>query len=92
MCVARVSGRQAKPNGHSGNKRFRRTKVSKAIKSVEDKTKLQRDLNSIYKWAEECRMEFNGNKFEQITHGETVGVEYGAYINLEGRERDRRDG
>ena len=51
------------------------TKVSKAIKSVEDKTELRRDLNAIYKWAEECQMEFNGNKFEQMMHGEMVGVE-----------------
>ena len=62
------------------------TKVSKAIKSVEDKTELQRDLNVIYKWAEECRTEFNGNKFEQMMQREMVGVEYIAYITSEGKE------
>ena len=52
------------------------------LMSIEKKkTELQRDSNAIYKWAEECRMEFNGNKFEQMRHGKT------AYITSEGKDR-----
>ena len=45
------------------------TKVSKKIKDDEDKSKMQEDLSSIYKWAEDNAMKFNDTKFEQLNYG-----------------------
>ena len=55
------------------------TRSSIKIKTEEDKKALQKDLESIYKWAKENLMEFNENKFEQMSHGETIGVEVEPY-------------
>ena len=47
----------------------------------EDKKQMQEDLEVIYKWAEENKMKFNANKFEQIVHGKRENVDvyiYGA--------------
>ena len=44
------------------------TRVSKKIICNEDKNLMQEDLKSIYKWANDNKMEFNVGKFEQIVH------------------------
>ena len=45
------------------------TRVSKKIQDEEDKSKMQEDLCSIYKWAEDNAMKFNDTKFEQLNYG-----------------------
>merc|ERR1711972_584068 len=45
------------------------TRVNKKVICNEDKEQMQEDLEIIYKWAEENKMKFNANKFEQIAHG-----------------------
>ena len=62
------------------------TKVRRMIKSLEERVALQRDLDVIYKWAEESRMKFNDNKFEQMSHGETRGLVPEAYLTPGGSE------
>lgn len=42
------------------------TRVCKGINNVDDATKLQIDLNSIYQWAEDNKMMFNDSKFELL--------------------------
>ena len=56
------------------------------IKSLEERVALQRDLDVIYKWAEESRMRFNDNKFEQMSHGEKKGLVPEAYLTPGGSE------
>ena len=60
------------------------TRVSMRIRNEEDKIKMQKDLEEIYRWANNNMMEFNINKFEQISHGETVGLEVQPYKNPAG--------
>ena len=55
------------------------TRTSLKIKTQEDKIVLQKDLDSIYQWASENSMQFNENKFEQMTHGEILGVNVESY-------------
>ena len=62
------------------------TRVSKQIRNEEDKLKMQEDLEEIYKWANNNMMEFNINKFEQISHGETAGLEIQPYKNPAGED------
>ena len=52
------------------------TRVSRSIVSQQDREIMQSDLNKIYKWAEDNRMMFNANKFEQMNYGKTEGEEY----------------
>ena len=40
---------------------------------------MQEDLEVIYKWAEENKMKFNANKFEQIAHGKKENAEVEPY-------------
>ena len=47
---------------------------------------LQQDLNNIYKWADENLMEFNENKFEQMSHGATQNVKAGVYYTKSGKK------
>ena len=47
---------------------------------------LQRDLDIVYKWADENLMEFNENKFEQMSHGETKNTNAGIYKTKSGSE------
>lgn len=44
-------------------------KISVKIKTEEDIELLQQDFNKVYEWADENLMEFNKNKFKQISHG-----------------------
>ena len=62
------------------------TRTSKKIEKEEDIILMQKDLESIYEWAEKNLMKFNTDKFEQITHGETAGVQIEPYKNPEGDE------
>ena len=45
---------------------------------------MQEDLESIYKWAKDNKMEFNVNKFEQIIHGNIINVEVEPYKSPSG--------
>ena len=42
------------------------TRASRGIKSLLDPAQLQKDIETIYEWAKEVNMEFNGDKFECI--------------------------
>ena len=55
------------------------TKVSSKIKSEADKVLLQEDLQRIYEWANANLMEFNENKFEQMSHGDTTNISVEPY-------------
>ena len=67
------------------------TRVNKKIKSNEDKKLMQEDLESIYKWAKNNKMEFNVNKFEQIIHGNIQNVEIEPYRSPTGEEITIKD-
>ena len=62
------------------------TKVSAKIRTYEDTLLLQQDLDRIYKWADENLMEFNENKFEQMSHGTTTNVVDVVYRTKSGEE------
>ena len=57
------------------------TRVSKKIQDEEDKSKMQEDLCSIYKWAEDNAMKFNDTKFEQLNYGILNNVPIEPYKN-----------
>ena len=57
------------------------TKVSNRIKTERDKKRMQEDLNTVYKWAQDNSMTFNCNKFEQLSYGEVNGVTTLPYKN-----------
>ena len=42
------------------------TRASRGIKDPADSAQLQKDIETIYKWARVVNMEFNGDKFECI--------------------------
>ena len=42
------------------------TRASRGMKTSSDPVQLQRDIETIYKWASDVNMEFNGDKFECI--------------------------
>ena len=50
---------------------------------------LQKALDAIYKWARENKIKFNEMKFEQMTHGERVGVIIEPYKTVSGEETSR---
>ena len=60
------------------------TRVSKAITNKKDKEILQRALEKIYKWVSDNKIQFNAEKFEQISHGKLDLVEIGNYKGPEG--------
>ena len=59
------------------------TRVSAKIRTKEDMELLQRDLDTIYSWAEENIMEFNEGKFERMSHGKAGDIEEGTHIELD---------
>ena len=61
------------------------TKISAKIKTEEDIEKLQHDLEKVYNWAGENLMEFNENRFENMSHGHAENVE-GKYKTNSGKE------
>ena len=65
------------------------TRVGKGIKTANDASQLQSELQSVYRWAHDNNMEFNGLKFQTLKYGrdddikesyEYVNSEYSAYI------------
>ena len=60
------------------------TRVSKAVNSDEDRELMQSDLEEIYKWAKNNKMEFNATKFEQIVHGNVKDIEVKSYKDSSG--------
>ena len=62
------------------------TKVSAKIRTHHDIELLQKDLDRIYKWADDNHMEFNERKFEKMSHGDTDGVVAGIYKTQTGEE------
>ena len=63
------------------------TKVSAKIKNEGDTEILQRDLDEIYKWADENCMEFNENKFEMMSNGNNDVNEPGNYKTKSGEKK-----
>lgn len=57
------------------------TRLLKVVKNDNDARHMQRDLNSVYEWADTNNMEFNGTKFELLSYvpGQLPIVE-GAYV------------
>ena len=47
------------------------TKVAQAIRNPADAALLQRDLDAIYKWAEDNNMKFNASKFQALHYQPT---------------------
>ena len=62
------------------------TRVRMKIKNEGDREKLQRDLQRIYEWAEKNCMEFNGDKFEMISHGKPSNDDNRLYKGPNGEE------
>jgi len=62
------------------------TKISAKIRTHEDTKRLQKDLDKVYKWADDNLMEFNEKKFEKISHGHTEDVLDGVYTTKSGEE------
>ena len=66
------------------------TRVSRAMRSTADPQQLQEDLRSIYAWAEEVNMFFNGDKFESLRYWPDTDIrdvfraEF-PYIDVEGK-------
>ena len=60
------------------------TRVSKKIIYIENINLIQEDLKSIYKWANDNKMEFNVGKFEQIVHGNTKNTSVESYESPSG--------
>ena len=60
------------------------TRVSKKVICNEDKQLMQEDLNAIYKWAKDNKMQFNAGKFEQIIHGKTKNTSVEPYKSPSG--------
>ncbi|MEL7079726.1 MAG: hypothetical protein AAGM46_28240, partial [Cyanobacteria bacterium J06582_2] len=46
------------------------TKMSAKIRTHEDTELLQKDLNRIYKWANDNHIKFKERKFEKMSHGD----------------------
>ena len=62
------------------------TRISREIESLADTFKLQNDLNSVYKWAQQNNAEFNDTKFEHLPYGKNNDLkEVAVYLTGEGR-------
>ena len=56
--------------------------ITQELKKVicnKDKERMQEDLEIIHKWADENKMKFNTNKFEQIAHRKRKSIEVEPY-------------
>ena len=60
------------------------TRVNNKISSESDREIMQNDLEIIYKWAEDNKMKFNVNKFEQMAHGSIENVQLQPYKSPSG--------
>ena len=62
------------------------TRVNKKISKEEDKKQMQEDLDVIYKWAQDNKMKFNENKFEQMAYGRIENLNIDPYKNPNGKD------
>merc|ERR1711895_98477 len=62
------------------------TRVNKKIKTNEDKELMQKDLDTVYRWAEKNKMKFNEKKFEQMAHGPLKEVTIEPYNTSSGKD------
>ena len=62
------------------------TRVNNKINDESDKEDMQKDLENIYKWASENKMQFNENKFEQMAHGSSNNTSIDAYKTPSGED------
>ena len=62
------------------------TRVNNKIGNDSDTKIMQEDLETIYKWAIENKMQFNENKFEQMAHGSIDNVELRSYKSPSGED------
>ena len=67
------------------------TRINKKISNDEDKELMQKDLETIYKWARENKMKFNESKFEQMAHGNLRNVTLDPYKAPCGEEIQIKD-
>ena len=72
------------------------TRASRGMKTFLDPGQLQHDIETIYKWATEVNMEFNGDKFECIRYwpDEDLGAvfkEEFKYTNEEGKTIEEKE-
>ena len=73
------------------------TRASRGIRTSLDPAQLQKDIETIYKWAREVNMEFNGDKFESIRYWPNKDLreqfdEGSQYVNEEGETIEEKDG
>ena len=52
------------------------TKIYTAVKSIADSQRLQTDLNSLARWADDCLLRFNANKCKCMSFGSTTTTLY----------------
>ena len=50
------------------------SKISKAIRGEEDVEQLQEDLDTLFSWAKQNNMQFNGKKFQLLRYGKNEDV------------------
>ena len=50
------------------------SKISKAIRGEEDVELLQEDLDSLFSWAKQNNMQFNGKKFQLLRYGKNEDI------------------
>ena len=64
------------------------TRLAKGISSEDDILRLQTDLNNVFKWQKDMNMEFNGDKFQHLSHGKNFRnnrlIPKGLYTDNEG--------
>lgn len=53
------------------------TKIKRGIQNEDDVEDLQRDLESLYKWAKKNNMTFNGSKFQLVRYGKNEIIKNG---------------
>ena len=67
------------------------TRVNKKISNENDKELMQKDLETIYKWARKNKMKFNEGKFEQMAHGHVNNITLEPYKTPCGDEIQIKD-
>ena len=72
------------------------TRASRGIKTSLDPVQLQKDIETIYQWAKDVNMEFNGDKFESIRYWPNKDLreqfdEEFEYVNEEGISIEEKD-
>ena len=68
------------------------TRIKKVIKTEDDSTKLQEELNKLYDWEKTNNMEFNGSKFEVLKCGSKKTLkENTKYYSPDNKEIDEKE-